>query len=145
MKVIVIKHPKNTKNEDVFGYKFFNGEKSCDYLFRNYGNVGVNGVLTVDPPEEIIEWFKDIQGDDNAIAAEYDLKRANDAVEKCNKKLGCSATCDFDKKRKCDLLTEQTLRQEEKELTKAFMNLVLESGFTEIMNPMSYNLKYKKG
>lgn len=144
MEVIAIEYKENAKGEIIYGYKFLHEGKSYDYLFRNFGRVCESGVRNTESPEGVLQWFKDIEGDDGAIATSYDLKRAILAVETCNKKLGCSATCDFGEKQKCELLAEQTLRQQEMALTKEFMSFVLESGFI-YMSQDAYRSKYKKG
>lgn len=129
MKAIVRKYNVSKDGEQNYAYKFEHNGKNYDHLFRNYGNPGKRGVISFETPEGIIEWFRDIEGDDTALAIEYDLIRANAAIEKCNKGQGCFATCDYAQKQKCDLMKEQTRCMNEKELTKQFIAFVLENGF----------------
>lgn len=142
MKAQVAKYNQLADGEQTYVYRFEHDGKYYNDLFRNYGKIGVNGIITVDPPEEIVEWFSDIKGDPDAMAVKYDLIRANQAVESCNKGSGCSMTCDFDKKRRCELLTEQTRCLEGRELTAQFIDFVLENGF-EFLNKRQYFTHHK--
>lgn len=132
MRITVEKYNKNRKGEQNYAYIFEHNGKNYDHLFRNYGNPGKNGVISYEDPDGICEWFRDVMDDETAFAAHYDYVRATEAVEKCNKGNGCFATCDYNQKQKCELLTEQTRKQKEKELTVEFMKFALENGFENV-------------
>jgi len=143
MKIIVIEYPDNREGKKKYGYYFEHEKKQYHYLFRNFGTVGKNGVITEDSPQEIIEWFKDIQGDPMSTAAGYGVKNATTEVEKCNKQLGCSSTCDFSKKQKCDKLIALEYQRNELSLTQKFMDQVINEGFTEFKNEWTFDQHIK--
>jgi len=139
MKVIVIKYRQNRKDKEMYGYYFEHEKKQYHYLFRNFGKVGKNGMITEDNPEEIKEWFEDIRGKDSSIAAWYDVQRARIRIEECNQNLGCSHTCDFNQRQKCKKLELLEQKKDELELTKKFMQHVLENDFTDIQTEFYFD------
>lgn len=125
-------------------YQFLVADKNKSYLFENFGTMGDNGLVSYESPDDMIEWFNDIKGDDNSILAFRWLKRATKTINRCNNGAGCSSKCDLSKRQKCSLLSLQAEQQRAYELTWKFVDHALAEGFIKYNSPQDFINRNKK-
>jgi len=124
-------------------YQFLLAGVNKSYLFENFGTMGDNGLISYETPDDMLEWFNDIKGDDNSILAFRWLKRATTAINRCNNGAGCSSKCDLAKRKKCTMLLLQAEQQRAYELTWGFMDHALTEGFVHYTSDADFRKRSK--
>ena len=143
MKINAIKYNK-TKMGQSYVYQFLMADINKSYLFENFGTMGDNGLISYETPNEMLEWFRDIQGEDDSILAFRWLKRATKTINRCNNGAGCSSKCDLSKRQKCSLLSLQAEQQRAYELTWKFIDYALTEGFVHYTSHADFKNRSKK-
>lgn len=137
MKIIAIKYNK-TNIGQTYLYQFIDDGTQYDFLFENFGTLSKTGLISIESPEELVEWFRDIIGDETMILASYWLKYAVNSIQSCNNYEGCSSRCDPEKRAQCLMQRSQSKAIWQNQMTWKFIDHALTEGFEYYKNSTDF-------